>query len=120
MPVTLVTDWEATGRPVRVSHDIPFPLISVFFFMVRVIPLADINECLLGAHNCIASQACINTEGSFRCQREGGCGTGYELTDGDQCEGKRGGEKKDIVIHGDAIRATFDSLLSCQTLTNAL
>uniref|UniRef100_A0A3Q2YAN6 Fibulin-1 n=1 Tax=Hippocampus comes TaxID=109280 RepID=A0A3Q2YAN6_HIPCM len=46
----------------------------------------DINECLLGAHNCIASQACINTEGSFRCQREGNCGAGYELTDSNQCE----------------------------------
>ncbi|XP_051911234.1 fibulin-1-like [Hippocampus zosterae] len=46
----------------------------------------DINECLLGAHNCIASQACINTEGSFRCQREGNCGTGFELTDSNQCE----------------------------------
>ncbi|XP_077356201.1 fibulin-1-like isoform X1 [Festucalex cinctus] len=46
----------------------------------------DINECLLGAHNCVTGQACINTEGSFRCQRETGCGTGYELTDSNQCK----------------------------------
>lgn len=47
----------------------------------------DINECLLGASNCRGGERCINTEGSFRCQREVSCGTGYELTDNNNCKG---------------------------------
>ncbi|XP_033823944.1 fibulin-1 isoform X2 [Periophthalmus magnuspinnatus] len=46
----------------------------------------DINECLLGSSNCRSGERCINTEGSFRCQREVSCGTGYELTDTNDCE----------------------------------
>ncbi|XP_061523565.1 fibulin-1-like isoform X3 [Phycodurus eques] len=45
----------------------------------------DMNECLLNVHDCVAGQMCINTQGSFRCQRETGCGTGYELTDSNDC-----------------------------------
>ncbi|XP_035807296.2 fibulin-1-like isoform X2 [Amphiprion ocellaris] len=45
----------------------------------------DVNECLTNSHNCIFGQVCINTEGSFRCQRETSCGTGYELTDDNIC-----------------------------------
>uniref|UniRef100_A0A3Q4ABH0 Fibulin-1 n=1 Tax=Mola mola TaxID=94237 RepID=A0A3Q4ABH0_MOLML len=47
--------------------------------------LPDINECLLGSSNCRGGERCINTEGSFRCQREVSCGTGYELTDNNNC-----------------------------------
>ncbi|XP_056273173.1 fibulin-1 [Pseudoliparis swirei] len=46
----------------------------------------DINECLMGAINCRVGERCINTEGSFRCQREISCGTGYELTDDNNCK----------------------------------
>uniref|UniRef100_A0A3Q3ND41 Fibulin-1 n=1 Tax=Mastacembelus armatus TaxID=205130 RepID=A0A3Q3ND41_9TELE len=46
----------------------------------------DINECLLGISNCRVGERCINTEGSFRCQREISCGTGYELTDTNFCK----------------------------------
>uniref|UniRef100_A0A8C6V2C2 Fibulin 1 n=1 Tax=Neogobius melanostomus TaxID=47308 RepID=A0A8C6V2C2_9GOBI len=46
----------------------------------------DVNECLTGKDNCIFGLFCINTEGSFRCQRETGCGTGYELTDNNRCQ----------------------------------
>uniref|UniRef100_A0A8C4FGX0 Fibulin 1 n=1 Tax=Dicentrarchus labrax TaxID=13489 RepID=A0A8C4FGX0_DICLA len=46
----------------------------------------DVNECLTGSHNCMLGQACINTEGSFRCQRETGCGTGYELKNDNSCQ----------------------------------
>uniref|UniRef100_A0A8C8HSK7 Fibulin-1 n=1 Tax=Oncorhynchus tshawytscha TaxID=74940 RepID=A0A8C8HSK7_ONCTS len=49
----------------------------------------DINECLLGASNCRGGEHCINTVGSFRCQREVSCGTGYELTDSNNCKGQR-------------------------------
>uniref|UniRef100_A0A3B3XXL9 Fibulin-1 n=1 Tax=Poecilia mexicana TaxID=48701 RepID=A0A3B3XXL9_9TELE len=40
----------------------------------------DINECLTGRHNCPRGQVCLNTEGSFHCQREIACNTGYKLT----------------------------------------
>ncbi|KAM6986677.1 fibulin-1-like isoform 3-T3 [Aplochiton taeniatus] len=46
----------------------------------------DINECLNRVHNCIPGQTCINMEGSFRCQRDASCGTGYELTDSNSCQ----------------------------------
>ncbi|XP_028426546.1 fibulin-1 isoform X4 [Perca flavescens] len=46
----------------------------------------DVNECLNGGHNCVLGQVCINTEGSFRCQRESSCGTGYELRDDNNCQ----------------------------------
>uniref|UniRef100_A0A673VXV2 Fibulin-1 n=1 Tax=Salmo trutta TaxID=8032 RepID=A0A673VXV2_SALTR len=46
----------------------------------------DINECLLGASNCRGGEHCINTVGSFRCQREVSCGTGYELMDSNNCK----------------------------------
>ncbi|XP_029317689.1 fibulin-1-like isoform X1 [Cottoperca gobio] len=46
----------------------------------------DSNECLTGSHNCVSGQVCINTEGSFRCQRESSCGTGYELKDDNNCQ----------------------------------
>ncbi|XP_019134465.1 fibulin-1 isoform X2 [Larimichthys crocea] len=45
----------------------------------------DVNECLTNRHNCVGGQVCINTEGSFRCQRETSCGTGYELKDDNSC-----------------------------------
>ncbi|XP_060742683.1 fibulin-1 isoform X1 [Tachysurus vachellii] len=46
----------------------------------------DINECLLGSHHCRPGEACINTLGLYRCQRETSCGTGYELTDSNSCK----------------------------------
>ncbi|XP_029019396.1 fibulin-1-like isoform X2 [Betta splendens] len=46
----------------------------------------DVNECLTGSHDCVLGQVCINTPGSFRCQREVGCGTGYELWDDNSCQ----------------------------------
>ncbi|KAI1882573.1 hypothetical protein AGOR_G00252150 [Albula goreensis] len=46
----------------------------------------DINECLLGSHACRQGQSCINNVGSYRCQREVNCGTGYELTDNNNCQ----------------------------------
>ncbi|XP_034169275.2 fibulin-1 [Pangasianodon hypophthalmus] len=46
----------------------------------------DYNECLSGAHTCRPGERCINTEGSYRCQRETSCGTGYELTNTNICQ----------------------------------
>ncbi|XP_068443230.1 fibulin-1-like [Clinocottus analis] len=46
----------------------------------------DVNECLTDSHNCVLGQVCINTEGSFRCQRKTSCGIGYELQDNNTCQ----------------------------------
>ncbi|KAM4569870.1 fibulin-1-like [Odontesthes bonariensis] len=46
----------------------------------------DVNECLNGSHTCAPGQVCSNTEGSFECQRESSCGTGYKLTDNNSCQ----------------------------------
>ncbi|KAI5617817.1 fibulin-1 precursor [Silurus asotus] len=46
----------------------------------------DYNECLSGTHSCRPGERCINTEGSYRCQREASCGTGYELTNTNTCK----------------------------------
>uniref|UniRef100_A0A3B5M5W0 Fibulin-1 n=1 Tax=Xiphophorus couchianus TaxID=32473 RepID=A0A3B5M5W0_9TELE len=45
----------------------------------------DINECLLLSNPCRPGQVCLNTEGSFHCQREIACNTGYKLT-GSSCQ----------------------------------
>ncbi|KAL2102274.1 hypothetical protein ACEWY4_001442 [Coilia grayii] len=39
-----------------------------------------------GSPTCQQGEECINTQGSFRCQRQASCGTGYELTDSNLCK----------------------------------
>uniref|UniRef100_A0A8C6Y3C7 Fibulin-1 n=1 Tax=Naja naja TaxID=35670 RepID=A0A8C6Y3C7_NAJNA len=46
----------------------------------------DINECITSANACNIGQICVNTLGSFRCQRETSCGTGYQLTEHNLCK----------------------------------
>jgi hypothetical protein len=49
----------------------------------------DINECQVNKHNCLPSQRCDNTIGSFHCIRFTSCGTGYTLNaQTGQCEGQ--------------------------------
>lgn len=49
--------------------------------------LPDVNECITRTHSCRPGESCINTVGSFRCQRDSSCGTGYELTEDNDCKG---------------------------------
>lgn len=44
------------------------------------------NECIKGSQNCRLGETCVNTVGSFRCQRDSSCGTGYELTEDNDCK----------------------------------
>uniref|UniRef100_A0A7E4UMX8 Fibulin-1 n=1 Tax=Panagrellus redivivus TaxID=6233 RepID=A0A7E4UMX8_PANRE len=39
----------------------------------------DIDECLTLAYDCLESQRCLNTPGSYKCIRTLTCGTGYAL-----------------------------------------
>lgn len=57
---------------------LPFHIFPPWLFL-------DMNECL--TNPCAIGQICINTAGSFRCQRETSCGTGYELTENNLCKG---------------------------------
>ncbi|KAF8376402.1 fbl-1, partial [Pristionchus pacificus] len=52
----------------------------------------DVDECLLLMDDCLASQRCLNTPGSYKCIRTLSCGTGYaldseteECSDVDEC-----------------------------------
>ncbi|XP_043069428.1 fibulin-1 isoform X1 [Drosophila bipectinata] len=52
----------------------------------------DINECSINNHNCLPTQRCDNTIGSYICTRLQSCGTGYTLNaetmncdDDDEC-----------------------------------
>lgn len=60
-------------------------------------PLLDINECITGSHNCRLGETCINTVGSFRCQRDSSCGTGYELTEHNDCKGTARSASKTLI-----------------------
>ena len=52
----------------------------------------DINECTTRTHGC--DQACVNTEGQFRC----GCYVGYVLNDDLQtCSGKESNSSHAII-----------------------
>ena len=50
---------------------------------------SDINECVSQSGPCHRGQVCINTVGSFICQRNSvNCGRGYRLNeDGTRCIG---------------------------------
>lgn len=69
-----------------------FYLLSLISFKI-ILHIVDINECITGTHNCGIGQTCVNTLGSFRCQRDTSCGTGYELTDDSRCKGMSCAEK---------------------------
>uniref|UniRef100_A0A669EAQ3 Fibulin-1 n=1 Tax=Oreochromis niloticus TaxID=8128 RepID=A0A669EAQ3_ORENI len=75
---TFLLEKTHTTEPQQETRDVFLYCLSCFF--------SDINECLVGASNCRGGERCINTEGSFRCQREVSCGTGYELTDSNNCK----------------------------------
>ncbi|XP_023693232.2 uncharacterized protein fbln2 isoform X2 [Paramormyrops kingsleyae] len=42
----------------------------------------DVNECVTNAHSCQANEKCVNTMGSFMCQRQIICPAGYQARDG--------------------------------------
>lgn len=49
----------------------------------------DINECQINNHDCLESQRCDNTIGSYTCIRLQSCGTGYTLNAATgYCDGK--------------------------------
>lgn len=50
----------------------------------------DINECQINNHDCLDSQRCDNTIGSYTCTRLQSCGTGYTLnSETGHCDGKQ-------------------------------
>ncbi|XP_074128264.1 fibulin-1 isoform X2 [Sminthopsis crassicaudata] len=69
-----------TGSTVVCSCFVGYQLLS------DGVSCEDTNECITGMHNCRIGEICINTVGSFRCQRESSCGTGYELMEDNTCK----------------------------------
>lgn len=56
----------------------------------------DINECQINLHDCLETQRCDNTIGSYRCIRTQSCGTGYTFNaETLQCDGKWQNRKRD-------------------------
>lgn len=57
---------------------------------ITCVPSPDINECTSLAEPCRAGFTCINTVGSYTCQRNPlSCGRGYHANqDGTKCVGK--------------------------------
>uniref|UniRef100_A0A674CD59 Fibulin-2-like n=1 Tax=Salmo trutta TaxID=8032 RepID=A0A674CD59_SALTR len=57
------------------SHtlSVPHPL------SLSLYPLTDVNECVTSTHSCQASERCVNTVGSFVCERTVTCPAGYQL-----------------------------------------
>ena len=50
---------------------------------------ADLDECILGIHNCGTEQLCINTPGSFQCSPTQTCPAGF-IEDAGSCTGELG------------------------------
>lgn len=63
---------------------------------VLPVSLLDVNECIKGSQNCRLGETCVNTVGSFRCQRDSSCGTGYELTEDNDCKGTTGSGSQNL------------------------
>lgn len=86
----LCVGWEGGGRK-RLSGDLlPGPWTpSVSDCRVFSLPRTDINECLSISAPCPVGQTCINTEGSYTCQKNvPTCGRGYHLNEeGTRCVG---------------------------------
>lgn len=47
--------------------------------MNKLFIVQDINECQINNHDCLDTQRCDNTIGSYTCIRLQSCGTGYTL-----------------------------------------
>ncbi len=50
-----------------------------YTFNLERLKCEDVNECQTNEHDCLESQRCDNTLGSFTCVRYVTCGTGYTL-----------------------------------------
>lgn len=73
--------------PPRFSYCVLF-MSSILLFSTRrwhFSPVTDVNECL-SAHACQLNQRCVNTVGSYVCQRLISCPPGYQINN-DICEG---------------------------------
>jgi hypothetical protein len=51
---------------------------------LHFLSISDLDECLLGTHNCDVSQECRNTKGSFECR----CKSGLKTNSQGHCDGK--------------------------------
>ncbi|KAL7297960.1 hypothetical protein TKK_0008977 [Trichogramma kaykai] len=56
-----------------------------WFFQPQSKSCQDVDECLLGHHNCRRSQYCVNRPGGFGCEPLGSCAAGYRRLQNGSC-----------------------------------
>jgi hypothetical protein len=55
-------------------------IMFIFFSMQQLHLISDIDECEEKFHNCDpVTQICVNTQGSFECQKQHRCPVGFQL-----------------------------------------
>uniref|UniRef100_S4R720 Fibulin-1 n=1 Tax=Petromyzon marinus TaxID=7757 RepID=S4R720_PETMA len=84
-------DWHPANRQSAVitfenvaavsSTKLPGPR-SAFIFFVHS---GYVNECLVESHTCLPGQRCVNTVGSFLCERDVPCVPGFQMGFDNQC-----------------------------------
>ena len=55
------------------ASDVDTIIIHVILLLPSIIVTIDVNECVLGEHDCDGNATCYNTDGSFTCS----CNEGY-------------------------------------------
>ncbi len=88
--VFLYTSLSALSKPIHPAFSaVHFYLFSFFTLtllsFIPFFPHPDINECL-SARACQLNERCVNTAGSYICQRLITCPLGYQINN-DICEG---------------------------------
>ncbi|KAJ8259721.1 hypothetical protein GJAV_G00172660 [Gymnothorax javanicus] len=62
-----------------------------YYLLADGVSCEDVNECLTNTHSCLANETCLNTIGSFVCEKRITCPTGYQMRSGvcedlDECK----------------------------------
>ena len=68
----------------RIMILIDWKFVAIFYILIALCILADVNECTANTHNCHPNADCTNTNGGFTCA----CKSGFSGS-GTSCDGKK-------------------------------